>query len=899
MNKRLLLLSLLTTSSLSSCKRPPTEPVPPLVITLDPALAPVPATAADDGKRGPRPVAAFRDDAGVVTEFFANEVVIVPRSQSELDQFVAKYKGQIIGDNSVPMPPPELGKKLEPEDTKPTEYAVRIDPSGVDYKDFTTLTSRNIGGTFVLSSEEAARLLAVAVRESANGLSVTPNFSQHLQAVLRATQERPAAGGTFVDAFDVKVFPRFQQGGSRASVTAAWQWVQAHGVARRINVAIIDAGFSLNASGQPMPLPAAGGTDLPSAPTQYDFVNDDFIAGATNPAPCSGGSACPWHGNGSASVAGGRANDRSVAAGTGGLAAGGLGGAIANVWLFHTDFRDRVQRDRAVSTAAKWGADIISMSFGGPCNAGCRAFERKHNTDRGYREAAERGVVMVAAAGNNGDDVGADSFYHPCITDNIICVGSLADDTNIRASIAAGSTFNSNYGSGVDIWAPTNVAAITGGTAAAPVFTTHGGTSASAPFISGIAALVKAINPALNSDQVNTLLRDTAWTDSPDGNVSHYVNALAAVQRVSGGVLPHDRFEPNDSAATAKPINVGQNDDLTLHDATDRDFYKLTIGSPSNVTITSTYSDQIGKPYVNFSKTDDCGGATQSAKNTQANQQSWTYAVTPGQYLIQVSGGRALPYDLGITSTATPLGRDAFEGATDNDAFARAFPLGKGGGMYRATIAPAGDVDFYQIQSTGGIFNPKVGGIRFFVSVVAADMPVSLDLYDNHQTLIKSADGSPDCKALPSLELPAGTFFVRVRSASQGNYTLGVGSRHDSGILYDMRALWRVLTDPGGPVEFVFDDPYGRFVYERGQERAGSINVIGAGLHATLLDSSRNVIAEGQPISNDEQASESIPLTGTVAGESYIVRLDRDIGVAPGKGMRLPRVVVKLSVAPQ
>jgi hypothetical protein len=569
------------------------------------------------------------------------------------------------------------------------------------------------------------------------------------------------------------------------------------------------------------------------------------------------------------------------------------------VWLFQTDIRDRVQRDRAVRTAVAWGADIISMSFSGPCNYACRSFERDHDTDRGYRDAAGRGVVMVASAGNSGDDVGAGNFYHPCITDGVICVGALADDTNTGASIASGSGFNSNYGSGVDIWAPSNVAAITGGTATAPVFTTFGGTSASAPFISGIAAMVKAINPALNSDQVNTLLRDTAWTDSPDSNVSHYVNALAAVQRASNGVLPHDRFESNDSAATAKPINVGQNDDLTLHDATDRDYYKLTVGTPSNVMITSTYSDQIGKPYVNFSKTDDCGGATQSAKTTQPNQQSWTYAVTPGQYLIQISGGRALPYDLGITSTATPLGRDVFEGATDNDAFARAFPLGKGGGMYRATIAPAGDVDFYQVQSTGGIFNPKVGGTRFFVSVVAADMPVSLDLYDSHQILIKSVDTSPDCKALPSLELAAGTFFVRVRSTSQGNYTLGVGSRHDSGVLYDMRSLWRVLTDPGGPVEFVLDDAYGRFVYERGQERAVSINVIGAGLHATLLDSSGNVIAEGQPISNDGQESERIPLAGTVAGEPYVVRLDRDIGVAPGKGMRLPRVVAKLSVAPQ
>jgi hypothetical protein len=898
MGKRRLFLFILAVGSLLSCRRPTRTTVDPLVITIDPAVAPVPTAVPDDGKHGPRPIAAIRNEAGVITEFFANEVVIVPKSQSELDQFVAKYKGKIIGDNSVPTPPPALGKTLEPADAKATEYAVPIDPSGVDYNDFTALAGRKVGGKFTLSSEDAARLLAVTVRESANGLSVSPNFSQTSHAVLRATQEQPIGAG-FADAFNVGQFPRFQQGGSRASVTAAWQWVQAHGVARRIRVAVIDGGFWLNSIGQPLPLATAGGTDLPAAPTQYDFVGDDFIAGAINPAACTGGSACPWHGNGSASVGAGRVNNTSVAAGTGGLAAAGLGGTIADVWLFHTDIRDKLQRDRAVRTAVAWGADIISMSFGGPCNYRCRSDERDDNTDRGYRDAVARGVVLVASAGNTGDDVGADNFYHPCITDGVICVGALADDTNVKAAVASGSAFNSNYGGGVDIWAPTNIGAITGGNASAPVLTTFGGTSASAPFIFGIAAMMKAINPALTSDQVRDMLRDTAWTDSPDGNVSHYVNALAAVQRASNGVLPHDRFESNDSAAAAKPINVGQNDDLTLHDASDRDYYKLTVGSPANVMITSTYSDMLGKPYVNFSKTDDCGGATQSAKTTQPNQQSWTYAVTPGQYLIQVSSGRALPYDLGITSTATALGRDIYEGVTNNDAFGRAFALGKGGGMYPATISPTGDIDFYQVDSTGSIFNPKVGGKRFIVSVVTADMPVSLDFYDAHQHLVRTLDTSPDCKVLPSLDLPAGRFFVRARAPSQGNYILGVGEKHDSGILYDMRALWRVLKDPSGPVQFVVDGPYDRFVYERAQERAGSINVTGSGLHATLLDSSGNVIAEGQPVANDGQASERIPLDGTVAGESYVVRLDRDIGVAPGKGMRLPRVIAKLSLAPR
>ena len=155
------------------------------------------------------------------------------------------------------------------------------------------MAARKLGGAFVLSSEDAARLLSVTVRESANGLSVSPNFIQESHAVLRSLRERPTGAGNFADTFNTTQFPRFQQGGSRASVTAAWAVsVPLHGVVRPINVAVIDAGFWLNAAGQPLPLATAGGTDLPATPIQYDFVGDDFIAGASNPASCGGGVSC-------------------------------------------------------------------------------------------------------------------------------------------------------------------------------------------------------------------------------------------------------------------------------------------------------------------------------------------------------------------------------------------------------------------------------------------------------------------------------------------------------------------------------------------------------------------------------------------------------------------------------
>ena len=45
---------------------------------------------------------------------------------------------------------------------------------------------------------------------------------------------------------------------------------------------------------------------------------------------------------------------------------------------------------------------------------------------------------------------------------------------------------------------------------------------------------MKAIDPALTSEQVRNILRDTGWTDSPDPKVFRYVNALEAVPFEAG-----------------------------------------------------------------------------------------------------------------------------------------------------------------------------------------------------------------------------------------------------------------------------------------------------------------------------------------------------------------------------
>ena len=70
----------------------------------------------------------------------------------------------------------------------------------------------------------------------------------------------------------------------------------------------------------------------------------------------------------------------------------------------------------------------------------------------------------------------------------------------------------------------------------APATADHNGTSASAPFVAGIAAMLKAFDPSLTSDQVRDLLRDHAWTDSADPDVDRYVDAHRSLAAVAPGV---------------------------------------------------------------------------------------------------------------------------------------------------------------------------------------------------------------------------------------------------------------------------------------------------------------------------------------------------------------------------
>ncbi len=136
----------------------------------------------------------------------------------------------------------------------------------------------------------------------------------------------------------------------------------------------------------------------------------------------------------------------------------------------------------------------------------------------------------------------------------MICVGAI--DLNGNNDF--------NYGSPVDIWAPNGIystvmpdRADQNGINAICCF---GGTSAASPFVAGIVALMKGLDPSLTPAQVVSILQDTANPSSDPRVDEGYVDAFRAVERVSPHQDPTVAMTiPTDGAT------VSHNREIYLH----------------------------------------------------------------------------------------------------------------------------------------------------------------------------------------------------------------------------------------------------------------------------------------------------------------------------------------------
>jgi serine protease len=185
---------------------------------------------------------------------------------------------------------------------------------------------------------------------------------------------------------------------------------------------------------------------------------------------------------------------------------------------------------QGIRYAADNGANVINLSLGTRGHqASCSQIQKD-----AVEHALSKGVTIVAASGNETTN----EISCPARIPGIIAVGAI----NRSNRLATESEWGSNFGAQQSLVAPGDDIA-----SACSCLDMQGqpnnrfrlkfdGTSASAPFASGVAALMKSVNPSLRPAQVKDLMQRSATNPGdlgalPNERYGHgIVNALEAVK---------------------------------------------------------------------------------------------------------------------------------------------------------------------------------------------------------------------------------------------------------------------------------------------------------------------------------------------------------------------------------
>ncbi|MFE4238740.1 S8 family serine peptidase [Peribacillus butanolivorans] len=188
---------------------------------------------------------------------------------------------------------------------------------------------------------------------------------------------------------------------------------------------------------------------------------------------------------------------------------------IMPINVFNGKYADTADIIEAIHYAVQQGADIINMSLG--------ETSYSEALNKAVQEAYSKGLLIVAAAGNEGDMGKSVQRVYPAAFSHVISVAA-TDSKDKRTSY-------SNYHSTVDIAAPGDYIL---STLPNNRYGWMSGTSMATPMVAGVAALIWSNEPKLTKYEVEYRLYDSALDLGTKGKDIYYgngrVNAKKALE---------------------------------------------------------------------------------------------------------------------------------------------------------------------------------------------------------------------------------------------------------------------------------------------------------------------------------------------------------------------------------